>query len=263
MIYVCLPSRDEAETIGLVLWKIRKAFEQLRREYQLLVANDGSSDHTADVLETYADVVPMTIETHGAPRGYARTAEGLLRRAVELSDRHKRDGAILMHADFSHDPEFISELVRRLDSGADLVVGEPKIEPGWQRRYRWARKGAGFLMRRSLNVAGVRDPTSGFVGFRLATLRAVFQRPSPVLESEGWAANAELVGRAAVHARRVDTASFTERHNLKSRPSRVAPWPALLSIWRARSVVRRAIAAEVPPPRGSAKGGRRRMKEGV
>ena len=33
MIYVCIPSRDEAETIGLVLWKIRKAFEALGREF--------------------------------------------------------------------------------------------------------------------------------------------------------------------------------------------------------------------------------------
>jgi len=262
MIYVCIPSRDEAETVGLVLWRTRKAFEQLRREYHVLVANDGSTDHTSETLEGYSDVVPMTVTTHHSSRGYARTAEDLLRQAVELSDRPRRDGAILMHADFSHDPEYLGDFVRRIESGADLVVGEPEIERGWDRRYRWARKSARLFFSRSLQLPGVADPTAGFVGFRLATLRAVFQRPTAVLEGDGWAANAELVGRAATHARRIEVAPFKERHDLKSRTSRVAPWRAIRSAWRARSVVRRAIASEVPAPRGSGSG-RRRVKEGV
>jgi len=259
MIYVCIPSHNEAETIGLVLWKIRKAFEELGREYHLLVGDDGSTDHTAEVLRIYSDVVPMTVEQHSSRKGYARTAESLLRQAVELSDRPKRDGAILMHADFSHPPESIGDLVRRLESGADVVAAEPEIAPGWERRYRWARKWAGFLMRRNLKLPGVNDPTSGFAAFRLATLRGVFQRPTPVLESEGWAANAELIGRASAHARRIDTARFTERHDLKSRASRVAPWAAIHATWKSRAVVRRAVASEVPPARGR----RRRAKEGV
>lgn len=250
MIYVCIPSHNEADTIGLVLWKIRKTFEALGREYHLIVANDGSTDHTEEVLDTYAKVMPLTIVGGRTRRGYGPTVEALLRQALEMSDRPKRDGAILMHGDFAHNPEALADFVRKLDSGADVVVGEPAIDPAWERDYRWARRWNAFVFRRSIRVPGVKDPTSGFIGFRLAALRPVFQA-EPSLTSDGWAANAELAGRAAVHARRVETVSFTERHDLRSRGSRVVPWPAARAAWRAGGVVRRAVAAEKAAPRAA------------
>src|SRR5439155_1237045 len=50
MIYVCVPAHNEARTVGLVLWKVRQVFTAFPREYQLLVADDGSSDDTGVVL---------------------------------------------------------------------------------------------------------------------------------------------------------------------------------------------------------------------
>ena len=154
MIYVCIPSRDEAETIGLVLWKIRKAFEALGREYHVLVGNDGSRDHTAEVLDTYAQVLPLTIRADRTSQGYSATVEALLRQALDLSDRHKRDGAILMHGDFAHGPELLGDFARKLDSGADLVVGEGTIDPHWERPYRWTRRWSKYLLGRSAGVEG-------------------------------------------------------------------------------------------------------------
>jgi hypothetical protein len=52
-------------------------------------------------------------------------------------------------------------------------------------------------MRRRIRVPGVRDTVSGFLAFRLSTLRDVFRERAPVLIGAGWAANAELIGRAA------------------------------------------------------------------
>src|SRR3990172_8466937 len=124
MIYVCIPSYNEAETIGLVLWKIRKVFEEFPREYQILVADDGSTDRTAETLEPYTKVLPLTVIRWETRRGYAPSVEALLHQALELSDRPKRDSALLMHADFTHGPQYLPDFVRRLDSGADLVVGE-------------------------------------------------------------------------------------------------------------------------------------------
>ena len=255
MIYVCIPSHNEADTIGLVLWKIRKTFESLGREYHLIVANDGSTDHTQEVLDTYAKVMSLTVLTERTRRGYGATIEALLRQALEMSDRPKRDGAILMHGDFGHSPETLADFVRKLDSGADIVIGEATIDPSWERNYRWARRWSAFVLSRSIRVPGVKDPTSGFIGFRLAALRPVFQT-EPTLTADGWAANAELAGRAAVHARRVETVTFTERHDLKSRASRVVPWPAARAVWNAGGAVRRAVAAEKAAPRA----GKRREK---
>ncbi len=128
MIYVCIPSYNEASTVGLVLWKIRRVFEEFPREYQLLVVDDGSTDPTAEVLEPYAKALSLTVIRHGERRGYGSSVEELMRAALERSDRPKRDAAILLHADFAHSPEYLPELVRRLDSGADVVVTRATVQ---------------------------------------------------------------------------------------------------------------------------------------
>ena len=90
--------------------------------------DDGSTDATAEVLEPYTRVLPLTVLRHEERRGYAVSVEELLRQAVELTDRPKRDAAILLHADFTHNPQVIPDLVRRVESGADIVVAEGKLE---------------------------------------------------------------------------------------------------------------------------------------
>ncbi|HEU4698865.1 MAG TPA: glycosyltransferase family 2 protein [Gemmatimonadales bacterium] len=238
MIYVCIPSHNEAATVGLLLWKIRQVFTGFPREYQLLVADDGSTDHTAEILEPYARALPLTVVRHPRRLGYAATVEELLRLAVSRTDRPKRDCAILMHADFAHGPAYLPDLVRRIDSGADLVVAEGSLQGEPSRGRRMLRRWGPLLLRGRVGVPGVSDVVSGFVAFRLITLRNAFRGSDRLLTTEGWAANAELVGRAARHARRVETVSTIERHDLRQRASRVEPWDAARELWQARRALR-------------------------
>ena len=244
MIYVCIPSYNEAPTIGLLLWKVRQVFAGFPREYQLLVLDDGSSDGTSDVLERYTRVLPLTVTRHQERKGYAASVEELLRQAVERTDRPKRDCAILMHADFAHGPNFIPDLVRRIESGADIVVAQGKLQGEPSRSRRLLRRLAPVLLRGALTVPGVSDVVSGFSIFRLVTLRNAFRGNSaPLLTTPGWAANAELYGRTARHARRVETIAAVERRDLRQRPSRVTSWESAMAIWRSRGSLRL-----VPPP---------------
>jgi glycosyltransferase involved in cell wall biosynthesis len=243
MLYVCIPSYNEAPTIGLLLWKIRQTFTAFPREYQLLVADDASSDATPEVLEPYTRVLPLTVVRHDHRRGYAASVEALLRLSLERTDRPKRDAAIVMHADFSHGPAFLPDLVRRLDSGADLVVGEGSLTGEPSRARRLVRRFGPGLLRRAVGAAGVSDVISGFLAFRLVTLRhAMREHEERLLTLDGWAANAELIGKTARLARRVDTVPVVERHDLRRRPSRVEPLDAALALWRARGQLR------LPPP---------------
>ena len=250
MIYICIPSYNEAPSIGLLLWKIRQVFVGFPREYQLLVLDDGSTDATAELLKPYARVLPLTLIRHTERRGYAAAVEELLRLAVERTDRPKRDSAILMHADFAHGPQVIPDLVRRIESGADVVVAQARLEGEPSRAYRWLRRLAPLLFRRRVDVPGVKDLVSGFAAFRLITLRNAFrsQRP-PLLATDGWAANAELLGYAARHARRVETVDAVERHDLRQRPSRIEPWEAAAGLWRnSRRIRIRAAHSEPVAP---------------
>ncbi|MGH7537347.1 MAG: DUF3108 domain-containing protein [Gemmatimonadales bacterium] len=239
MIYVCVPVHDEAKTAGLVLWKIRQVFTAFQREYQLLVCDDASTDGSGEVLARYDRVLPMTIVTHRERAGYARSLEQLLRLALERTDRPKRDCAITIPADFVYSPDAMEEMVKRVESGADLVAAEQVQAAGDRpRAHRWARRWAPWLLR----VHGLRDSVSGFLALRLVTLRQALRHdaPSTLLRTDGWCANAELLARLVPHARRVDSIPVTGRYDLRQRPSRVRPWRALVAAWDARSVIRSA-----------------------
>lgn len=261
MIYVCVPVHNEASTVGLVLWKVRQVFTAFEREYQIIACDDGSNDGTNEVLASYARVLPLTIVTHKKREGYARSLEELLRIALQRTDRPKRDCAITLHADFVHPPEAMEEMVKRLESGADLVVAEqdktvnaasdehrPAVA-SWPERIvrRWAP--------RLLGVAGdVKDSISGFVALRLIVLRQATRAApaAPLLTTDGWAANAELLARLGGHARRIEVVPSAARYDLKQRPSRTRLLPQLLSLWRSRGVIRSARSTGGTPGPGVA-----------
>jgi hypothetical protein len=250
MIYVCVPVHNEARTAGLVLWKVRQVFTAFPREYQLLVLDDASTDDTGAVLAAYAKVLPMTVVTHRERRGYAASLEELLRLALQRTDRPKRDCAITLHADFVHSPEPMAEMVKRLESGTDLVVAELLEQRGPAPRAlrlarRWLPRLLPLPLPLSLAGPGLRDTMSGFLALRLIVLRQALRPPSspdaaPFLRTQGWCANAELLARLAPHARRVDRVPAAARYDLAQRPSRVKPWRQLLEVWRARPVIRAA-----------------------
>lgn len=232
MLYLCIPSHNEAPTIGVLLWKIRKTLQASTREYEILVADDGSSDATAELLEPYAKALPLTVVRHGERHGYARSLEELLRLAVERTDRPKRDAAIVMHADFAHGPEYLPELARRLEGGADLIVTQATLQGEPRRSARLVRRYAKWLLR-GVKVSGVRDLVSGYMAMRLVSLKnALRAQEGPLLTTDGWAANAELIGRIAQQARRVETLDVVERLDLRPRPSRLDPWPLARELWR-------------------------------
>lgn len=239
MIYVTVPAHNEAATVGLVLWRVRQVFTEFPREYHLLVCDDASSDRTAEVLASYARVLPMTVVTHSTRQGYGRSLEELLRLALQRSDRPKRDCAITLHADFLHGPELMQDMVKRIESGSDLVVAELLHAAGSPSAFlRWARRWTPRL----LHVAGVQDSVSGYVALRLSTLRQAIKVATgrALVTTDGWCASAELLARLAPNARRLDTISATARYDLRQRPSRMPVWRRVAEAWHARSAIRAA-----------------------
>ena len=253
MIYVLVPAYNEAATVGLLLWKVRQVFTTFAREYQLLVVNDGSTDGTDDVLAPYARALPLTLVTHRERRGYARSVEELLRLAVARTDRPRRDLAVLLQADFSDSPDDIPELVKRIESGADLALADYRRRRGLTRGEGLARRLLPALLRR--HRAGVLDCPLDWVcslkAMRVVTLaRTLSERGSrALLRADGWAADAELLLEISRHARRVEVVASSSPAAARHRPSRAHP---LRSAWAAWRMARRHRTAAPAPGQPSA-----------
>lgn len=257
VLYICIPTHDEAPTVGVLLWRIRKMFQDYPREYEILVYDDASSDSTREVLEPYAKALPLTVLGSESRVGYARATTALLREAARRTNYPRRDAVILMQGDFTDRPEHIPDLVKRFEGGADVVVGERAL-PGdapeeiakLHRYVSWIPKL--WPLRQAVTVPGARDPWSGFQLMRITVvrdlLRASDKAPLPPADST-WQANLDLLRSAVPHARRIESVPVMPRFDVRPRATRRQAWPEAWGLakaaWAARG--RPALAPPAAP----------------
>ena len=236
VIYVCIPVHDEAGTVGVLLWKIRKVMAELVRDYEILVFDDASQDDTAATLERYSKVLPLTVLRSGERLGYASALERLLREVTKRAAYPKRDMVITLQGDFTDDPAHVSVLVKTIEGGADVVAGCSVGGGDRPRPARWARMLAPWVLGGLFRRAPVSDPLCGFRAYRTIVLKKVLREEegAPLFSTEAWAANVELLGLVAPHARRIEEAPIEPRYDLQVRPSRVRPLGVLKELFRVR-----------------------------
>lgn len=236
MIYVCIPTHNEAATVGVLMWKVRKVLGGMDRPFAIVVHDDASSDDTPQVLARYKRMLPLHVIRSERRLGYGRSVEALLRHVQAEAPYPKRDCAVVMQADFTEDPKYIEPLVKLIEGGADIVAGcVAEVEgepPKGSKMVRWVTE---RLFRRVVSGTSVSDPLGGLRAYRVIVLKkALRERAEPLITTDGWAANVELLGRLSPHARRVAETPLALRYDLQVRPSRFRPVRTLWALARLR-----------------------------
>lgn len=238
MIYVCIPAHEEASTIGVLLWKIRKVMGEFGRDYKIVVHDDASADDTVEVLERYRRALPLTVLRSEERLGHGRSVERLLRHVAEVAPYPKRDSAVVIQGDFTENPEDMVSLIKILEGGADIVAGhEEGLALGAPDGVRWTRRFAGVFLRNLMRKSPVSDPFAGMRAYRVIVLRKAYRDLAEdefLVRSDGWAANVEILGHLLPHARRVAEAPLTFRYDLRRRPSRFKAFRTCMSLARLR-----------------------------
>jgi len=184
---VIVPAADEADRIGACLDALRVARDRFRAHskapVRIVVVLDGCRDRTAERVAGYPEVEVVAIADRcvGAARG---AGSGRVLRTAGAPD-----GLWLANtdADSTVPPDWLVEMVRLADTGADLVLGtvQPTDELPPALRARWLAQ---------------HDPADGHRHVHGANLGV---RAGRLVELGGWAELAtgedvDLVARAVV-----------------------------------------------------------------
>jgi glycosyltransferase involved in cell wall biosynthesis len=245
LLYICIPSYNEAPTVGLLLWRLRSVMQEFAREYEILVYNDGSTDATAETLKSYEEVLPLTVLSGDVHRGYGH-ALGALAREVSRRTRYpRRDAMLTMQADFTDRPEDLPEMIKRFEGGADIIVSERQPTDAWPGPARMLRRIAPLVTRPFVAIPGITDPFGTLRVYRISVIRDLVKDSSDtqLLKTDGWAANIEFLARAAKYARRIESVAGSPRYELRPRETRVRPWKGALALFKSARALRGLVQA--------------------
>lgn len=166
---VVLPTYDERDNIEQVLRRVRAAVP----DAHVLVVDDASPDGTGDLAEAVArDLGGISVLRRPAPTGLGSAYRDGFRWGLERG----YDVLVEMDADLSHDPAVLPVLLRKIDDGADLVIGSRYVPGGISADWSLARRAISRIGCRYAQLMlrlPTRDATSGYRAYRAAALRSV------------------------------------------------------------------------------------------
>jgi dolichol-phosphate mannosyltransferase len=158
---IIIPTLNEAENIDPLLRRVFAVIEENDLDADVLVADGGSTDGTAEVVAEWALTRPVKFIRSDGTRGLSGDV-------IHAAGETEADIVILMDADLSHPPESLPDLLQPvLDGLADMVIGSRYVKggkiPGWPWHRRLFSRAATLL---AWPLVSVRDPMAGFFSVR-------------------------------------------------------------------------------------------------
>jgi hypothetical protein len=183
-----LPAYNEANKLETAVAKVMKAFEEFAGSYEVIIAEDGSTDGTDKVAAMLSERYLFVKHLHGEKR---------LGKGAALKNAFKKSsGKILvyMDVDVATDVRHLKSLIRAIEEGCDFATGsrmlpESKVERSRMRQI--ASKSYNFLVRSMLG-SKVKDHQCGFKAFRREPLMQLLDE----VTASHWFWDTEIMVRA-------------------------------------------------------------------
>jgi dolichyl-phosphate beta-glucosyltransferase len=237
---VVVPAFNEAEGIGTCLARLREALPDLVPSWEILVADDGSTDDTRGAAAAAAGGDPRVRVLALPHRGKGSAVRaGLLAAAGQWR--------FMADADLSMPPGDLRRFLAIVESGApdEILIGSREAAGG----VRLDEPRSRYLIGRAFNalvqlvaVPGVRDTQCGF---KLLSARAV-AAICPYLRTDGFAFDVELLFLARRAGFSIREVGVTWRCRQDSRVALGRGASAFVDVLRVRARAWRGEYAGVP-----------------
>lgn len=226
MIWIFLPAFNEEKALPRLLAQVDETFRLKGEPYRLVVVNDGSTDSTPQLLESFAGKLPLDVVTHPINRGLGETE----RDGFEFVAAHCRpeDVIVRLEGDDTHDPKYIFTMIEKLQSGYD-VVNTSRFQPGGGqlgvKRYHavvsWL---ANQFMRVMFHIPGIRDYSCGFRVYRASVIQdalRIFGNYLIQLRGLGFTSTLEILVKLNMMGCKFAEVPFVLRYDQKKSSSKM------------------------------------------
>jgi dolichyl-phosphate beta-glucosyltransferase len=184
---IIIPAYNESTRLGSTLDRVLSYVSSERWDAEVIVVNDGSRDHTPDLVREYRKKHPCLrlLENPGnRGKGYS-VRNGMLNASGEL--------LLFSDADLSSPIEEAPKLFAAIHAGADVAIGSRWLRPELQtQRQSLLRQFYGRAFNVALRILlglNLKDTQCGFKAFTRDAAQKIFQQQ----QIERWGFDPELL----------------------------------------------------------------------
>lgn len=187
-ISVVLPAHNEAERIAEAVKQTKQSLDKISSSFEILVAEDGSTDGTAEIARMIEAEEPCVRHIHSAERLGKGKALG---RALKQA---KGETLAFVDVDLSTDMKHLEELINAIKGEKyDFATGSRLLKGSEVTRSfkRTVMSTVYNILVRTVLKSKIRDHQCGFKSFRKQSLLNILEK----VEDEQWFWDTELLVR--------------------------------------------------------------------
>lgn len=159
MIVIGIPAYNEEKNIAKLIVQLQK------KEYSIVVCNDGSTDMTGEIAEKMG----VTVINHKRNLGYGAAIRSIFLKAQEI----KAEILVTFDADGQHRVEDITSLIQPIkDDKADIVIGSRFLGQDESNIPKYRKTGIKIITKMA-NISGEKELTDSQSGLRSYNQRAI------------------------------------------------------------------------------------------
>ncbi len=228
---VITPTYNEKENII----KLIEQINQLNAGLDILVIDDNSPDGTGGIIDELKMKNDASLKLNVIHRREKLGLGSAYRQGFKWAIERKYDTVFTMDADFSHNPDYLPEILERLKDN-DLIIGSRYIRGGGTVGWPLMRKiisKYGNLYAKFVTGLSTNDNTSGFMCIKKEVLQTI---DIDRIKTEGYSFLIELKFRTFKNKFRLceHPIVFIDRVAGKSKISKKIIFEAIFLVWKLR-----------------------------
>lgn len=163
LVSIVIPAYNEADNIFVIAESIKKVFSTINYNYEIILVDDGSADHTLEKIKEYTATADNIFFLE-----FSKNFGHQL--AVKAGMDHAfGDCVISMDCDMQHPPELIPEMLQKWEEGYEVVYTIREEDKNLSK----GKRGSSSLFYKTLNWLSDIDLEPGAADFRLLDQKVV------------------------------------------------------------------------------------------